>query len=348
MFFRGRSSRSVVPFFCTMKPPNDPSASDDPRDLAASWFAYLHSGDGTQEDWRVFEQWRQAHPENDRQYRNVQRIWDATLHIPENEIREILMRREAPAPRPNLARRRFGWGLAGVCSAALIGGVALNSGWLASPLQTVQLISKRGERHQITLPDGSTLDVNTGTRAVARLYEGRRVVELLEGEIFFSVQHDAESPFVVDAGGNHIVVTGTRFNVRYDAQTARVSVESGSVDVYSGRWWNRQSRSLVKDQGIDVFEEQALGGVQQRDLDATLAWQRGKIVFENTPLAQAVAEINRYLDRPARLDAPALRDHRIAGIFSVDDPQALIDMLPEFAPVRVYHLQDGHTRIVAK
>lgn len=331
-----------------MKPPNASSVSDDPRDLAASWFAYLHSGDGTQEDWRVFEQWRQANPEHDRQYRNVQRIWDATLHIPENEIREILMRREAPASYPNLARRRFGWGLAGVCSAALIGGVALHNGWLASPLQTVQVTSKRGERHQMTLPDGSTLDVNTGTRAVARLYEGKRVVELLEGEIFFSVQHDAESPFVVDAGGHRIVVTGTRFNVRYDAQAARVSVESGSVDVFSGPWWNRQLRSLTKGQGIDVSEGQELGDVQQRDLNGTLAWQRGKIVFENTPLEQAVAEINRYLERPARLDAPALRNHRIAGIFSVDDPQALIGMLPEFAPVRVYHLQNGETRIVAR
>lgn len=331
-----------------MKPPNASSTSNDPSDLAACWFAHLHSGEATQEEWRVFERWRQADPENDRQYRNVQRIWDATLCLPESELNDILTRREASAPRPDMTRRRLGWGLAGVCSAALIGGVALRGGWLASSSQTIQIASRRGERRQITLPDGSILDVNTGTRAVARLSEGRRIVELLEGEIFFAVQHDAKRPFVVDAGDSQVVVTGTRFNVRYDAQTTRVSVESGSVKVFSGPWWNRQSRSLTKDQGIDVFASLGLGDIQQRDLDTTLAWQRGKIVFENTPLAQAVAEINRYLDRPARLDAPALREYRIAGIFSVDDPQALISMLPEFAPVRVYHLQDGQTRIVAK
>ncbi len=200
----------------------------------------------------------------------------------------------------------------------------------------------------MALPDGSVLDINTGTRAVARLYERKRIVELQEGEIFFSVEHDAERPFIVDAGDSRVVVTGTRFNVRYEAQSARVSVESGSVEVSSGPWWNRQSRSLVKGQGVNAGRGQDLGDVEQLDLSTELAWQRGKIVFENTPLSQAVAEINRYLDRPTRLDAPALRDHRIAGIFDVDDPQALIDMLPEFAPVRVYHLLDGQTRIVAK
>ncbi|TFL11517.1 FecR family protein [Pusillimonas caeni] len=331
-----------------MKPPNASSNSGDPRDLAASWFAHLHSGDATQEDRRVFEQWRNAHPENDRQYRNVQQFWDATLQVPENELREILARREAAAPRAHLARRRFGLGLAGVCSAALVGGVALQGGWLASPLQTIQIASPRGERRQMVLPDGSVLDINTGTRAVARLYEGKRRVELLEGEIFFTVQRDERRPFVVDAGESQIVVTGTRFNVRYDALAAQVSVESGSVEVSKGPWWNRHTRSLAKGQGVDVLQEQGLGEVRHRDIETILAWQRGKIVFEDMPLAHAVAEINRYLEQPARLDAPALRQHRIAGIFSVDDPQALIDMLPEFAPVRVYRLQDGQARIVAK
>lgn len=295
----------------------------------------------------MFEQWRQADPENDRQYRNVQQIWDATLDIPEAELRAVLARCEPAAPfRP--ARRRLAWAMAGACSAAVVGGVVYQGGWLATPLHTIQIASARGERRQMTLPDGSVLDINTGTQAVARLYEDRRVIDLIEGEVFFAVKHDAQRPFVVEAGATRVVVTGTRFNVRHDAGGARVSVESGSVEVSSGPWWKRQSRALAKGQGVDVLADRTLGDVQQRDLRSLLAWQRGKIVFENTPLVQAVAEINRYLPQPARLDTPALRDHRIAGIFSVDDPEALVDMLPEFVPVRVYRLLDGQIRIVAK
>jgi len=111
----------------------------------------------------------------------------------------------------------------------------------------------------MSLPDGSVLELNSGARATARLYEGKRVVQLLEGEIFFSVQHDPSRPFVVEAGESRIVVTGTRFNVRYDAQTTQVSVESGSVNVSNGPWWNRQSRALEKGQGLAVSDELGLG-----------------------------------------------------------------------------------------
>ncbi|MGO3125837.1 MAG: FecR family protein, partial [Advenella sp.] len=300
-------------------------------------------------DWRLFDRWRHANPEHDRQYCHVQHIWDATLQIPESELRQILARRETPISYPDLGRRRFSWwGVVGIGSAALVCGFAFNRDWFASPLQSIQITSLRGEQRQLTLPEGSMLNINTGTRAVVRLYEDRREVELLEGEIFFSVQQDPDRPFIVDAGNSRIVVTGTRFNVRYDDQTTRVSVASGSVEISSGTWWNRQSHSLSKGQGVNLAEGHELADVEHLDLDNVLAWQRGKIVFENTSLAQAVSEINRYLDRPARLDAPELREYRIAGIFSVSDPQSLIDMLPQFAPVRVYRLHDGQTRIVAK
>ncbi|WP_143277003.1 FecR family protein [Bordetella genomosp. 12] len=331
-----------------MRPPNDTSTSDDPRDLAAAWFAHLQSGDATPADRRAFEQWRAAHPEHARQYRNVQQIWEGTLAIPEHELRAILSQRPAAVSRPNRVRRRLAWGLAGGLTFALTGAVALNGGWLQTPLQTLQIATRRGERRQVALPDGSVLDVNTGTRAVVRMYRDKRVVELLEGEIFFAVQRDAGRPFLVDAGASRVMVTGTRFNVRYDNDAMRVSVESGSVEVSSGPWWNRRTRALAKGQGVHTAPGQALSAVEPVDLQAMLAWQRGKIVFENTPLAQAVAEINRYLKRPARLEAPALGNHRIAGIFSVNDPQSLIDMLPEIAPVRVFHLPDGEISIVGR
>jgi transmembrane sensor len=48
------------------------------------------------------------------------------------------------------------------------------------------------------------------------------------------------------------------------------------------------------------------------------------------------------------LDAPSLTQHRIAGVFSIDDPQAMMDALPAIAPVRVVHLPDGRLHIVAR
>lgn len=331
-----------------MKPPNAPAHADDPRDLAAAWFAHLHGGHASAQDRHAFEQWYQAHPEHARQYRHVQHIWEATLQVPEAELRALLARADRPASRPSLARRRFGLGLTGVCCAALVGGVALQQGWLAQPQQVVDITAPRGERRQVTLPDGSVLEVNTGTRAQARWFSHRREITLTEGEIFFAVQPDAHRPFIVHAGASRVVVTGTRFNVRHDAERVQVSVESGAVEVSGGPWWHREVQQLTANQGVEVRTGETPGAVRPVELGSLLAWRRGKIVFENTPLAQAVDEINRYLPEPARLDAPSLRGHRVAGIFSVDEPQALIDMLPEFAPVTVYRLANGQFRIVAR
>ncbi|XOT97985.1 hypothetical protein ACMTAU_03630, partial [Alcaligenes pakistanensis] len=44
-------------------------------------------------------------------------------------------------------------------------------------------------------------------------------------------------------------VTGTSFTVRRDAEQVKVLVESGSVEVSSGRWWNRQTRYLAAGSG---------------------------------------------------------------------------------------------------
>lgn len=332
----------------SMKPSSVTSISDDPRDLAASWFAYMHSGEVTEEGRCEFERWYQADPENRRQYRNVQQIWSATLQIPEGELRSILARQNPVLqPAANVGRRRFslGVGVAGACSLGVLGSLGFQ--WLtqASPIHVNRITSLRGERRGVVLPDGTTLLINTGTLAEARLYEDRRIIDLEEGEIYFSVSHDAQRPFIVNAADSRIVVTGTQFNVRHERGHMQVSVASGSVSVSRGPWWNRESRALTRGQAVESEVAQMLGEVHSTDLSKRLAWQRGKVVFENTPLRQAIEEINRYLPKPARLDAPSLQDYRIAGIFSVDDPLALIDTLPDFAPVRVFHLPDGQVRI---
>src|SRR3546814_10209376 len=59
----------------------------------------------------------------------------------------------------------------------------------------------------------------------------QRRVELAEGEALFRVEHDAGRPFTVEAGNGRVTVTGTRFDVRRDADSTRVAVEQGSVKV---------------------------------------------------------------------------------------------------------------------
>src|SRR5690606_13737750 len=195
----------------------------DPRDSAAAWFAYLHSGETTEEGLRAFEQWRSANAEHERQFRAVQQVWDATLEIPVHELRGILAAKPPPSGFIR-GRRRFALGMAGAFSMVLAGGLALRQAPLESPEHTLEVRSRRGERRQASLPDGTVLDLNTGSLARVRMYERQRVVDLLEGEIFFAVQDDAQRPFIVNAGDSRIVAGATAFNVRCGPDRVRVSV----------------------------------------------------------------------------------------------------------------------------
>lgn len=309
----------------------------------------MQSGEVTEQDRHAFDAWLSADPEHAREYQRLRFLWDATLLVPQGRLRGMMA--DAPQPqaapsRAGLSRRHFGMGLA---AAGALTVMALGvRGRFTPPTDSIALSTRKGERRQLTLPDGSELYLNTDTLAQVRFYEDLRQVELQRGEILFRVRTDATRPFVVDAGLGQVMVTGTSFNVRRDAKALQVSVESGSVLVRSGHWWNRSEQHLGAGQQAVADAEQGLGAPRAANVGNIVAWQRGKIIFNDMPLSQVVAEMNRYLPQPARLVAPQLGSHRISGVFGIDDPQAMINALPAIAPVRVLRQADGAVRIAAQ
>ncbi|WP_241117998.1 FecR family protein, partial [Achromobacter xylosoxidans] len=112
-----------------------------------------------------------------------------------------------------------------------VGGWALwprGAGWTEYRTQV-------GELRSVALPDGSRAELNSRSHIRVRFGEAERRVELVAGEALFSVEKNTGRPFVVDAGLGTAVVTGTRFDVRRDAEQVRVLVESGSVKVAGAR-----------------------------------------------------------------------------------------------------------------
>ncbi|MBY6346739.1 FecR family protein [Providencia rettgeri] len=325
-----------------------PPSSDDldhPSD-AAHWFARMQSGQASEQDHQAFQAWRNADPENKRRYREVEYLWRATQAVPDERLRSLLP--TSPVTIPSAKRRYLTLGLGTLGVLALTAGTLYQSGWMDSAHETVQLVTAKGERKQIKLPDGSIVDLNTNTIAQARLSVDRREVELIQGEVFFSVEHFQTLPFIVHTDLGTITVTGTRFNVRREADSVLVSVQSGSVKVQSGPWWRRQERLLGAQQQVLLRRGTEPSPVQSADVESLTAWQRGKIIFRNTPLETVVQEMARYLPQTLSLDAPTLRQHRISGIFDIDQPETVIKALPAIAPIRIQADAAGVLHIVAR
>lgn len=163
-----------------------------------------------------------------------------------------------------------------------------------------------GEIHAMVLPDGSFVELNSGsTIEFGRwFFTGRNVK--LTGEAFFDVV-DSGDPFVVETFNARVHVVGTQFNVRAWGQTT-VSVVSGTVNVSSLS--ASRSISLIPDDhavvhGLDVAR------IDQLDNEAALAWRKGDFVFADERLDLVAAEIERRFAVRVRLSGVGLADRRV-------------------------------------
>src|SRR5262249_2349747 len=88
-----------------------------------------------------------------------------------------------------------------------------------------------GEHAAISLPDGSTLELNSGSVAHVDYSDAARVIHLERGEGFFKVAPDKARPFWVVAGSSWVRALGTAFNVYLRPSGVRVTVSEGRVKV---------------------------------------------------------------------------------------------------------------------
>lgn len=265
-----------------------------------------------------------------------------------------------PEPRPRAAAWQGlmpQWVMAGLIALVVMGGGWLGwNHWQQQPTFTQNLVTERGQQLIATLPDGSRLRLDTATRLEVRLYRQQREVRLAEGQALFEVQADPQRPFHVVAGALRITVLGTRFSVRHSPQgSVGVTVEEGRVRVTRAAPSSAPGAAPAAAAGIVLTAGQRVqadargqpGAVVRIDPRNELAWREGRVVFEGTPLAEAIAEIERYVDTGLVIDDPAVAALRLNGSFDLRRAHTFRQVLPRALPVRLLARADGKTKIVA-
>jgi transmembrane sensor len=158
----------------------------------------------------------------------------------------------------------------------------------------------------------------------------------LTGEGYFEVAHDAAHPFRVHARGATAEDIGTAFVVRAYAEdsTVRVVVAEGSVSL--GAAADRSSPAvspgavLTAGQLGVLRQGEARPTVRRVNVDAYLAWTEGRLVFDDLPLGDAMAQLGRWYDVPVRIADPSLTSRTLTASFTTE---SLRDVLASLAPV---------------
>ncbi|TCS04310.1 FecR domain-containing protein [Caulobacter sp. BK020] len=313
------------------------SVTTDPIQQAASdWFARLQ-GDAGLEDWTAFQAWLEADPAHAAAYDAVEAMWVELEDLPAEQITAPAPAETvvafAPRPKPSAKppARRWVWiGLATAAAAAAVVVAILPQ--LTRPTFT-DYSTKRGETREVALADGSRLTLGGATTLRVRLTRAERDVTLVDGEASFDVAHLENRPFVVAAGDREVRVLGTEFNILSHDDRLAITVRRGLVQVSGGP---DGAVRLAKGQQLIHTRGSATSLVRATDPDAAFAWKTGKLVYRETPLAEVVADLNRYVATPLRVD-PSAASVKVTGVLVVDEEAAMIRRLELFAPVVGQH-----------
>jgi transmembrane sensor len=197
----------------------------------------------------------------------------------------------------------------------------------------------KGGRERLTLADGSQIELNTDTAVLLNIQPNARNVQLLRGEAYFQVNHDASRPFVVTIGSHRIVDLGTKFVVRADPGRIKVTLVSGiaRLEDASTQGGNRSVVLTPGEVAIATVEATRVSKHTPRELSESLAWQRGSVVFHNELLSNAAAELNRYGGQTLIVADSATAKLTISGTFLTSNTEEFAGAARELFGLRVEH-----------
>ncbi len=307
---------------------SDPISSRSTTPLpetASEWFARLRSDVCTEVDRAAFAAWLVADPAHRGEYQRIEALWQRMARVDISDFPQWQPLASAAPARPPRLRVAQAWPLA--IAAVLVMVVGLVWWWQSVP-RTLHYATALGERNNVTLADGTVLELNTATELVVRYTNHLRAITLQRGEVYLEVTHNPERPLVVKAGAGEVRVLGTRFIVHRAPTTVTASVIAGLVQVSSG-FGDAPSatRQLRAGERLSYSDTGHQSRRQPVDVDALLAWRRGELIFHDRPLTEVTEELQRYHPSRIRVLDARLRRARVSGVFKIGDVQPILTAL---------------------
>lgn len=294
------------------------------HDSAVAWVVRLDRSDGDPQTRAELESWLAGDVRRRGAFFRAQAAWGMLDRASALRGGQRIERPQDVDRSAWLSRRKMLWGggMAAASVAAVVSGVAL---WPRSATQVAgdRIETAIGEIRRVPLSDGSLAAVNTQTKLAVRIEPAVRRIALDEGEAWFQVAKDRTRPFIVEAGEVRVKAVGTAFSVHRTGDGADVQVTEGVVEV-----WTVGNEANVRrvSAGARTFVSDATGPAPaveaSVEIDRTLAWRNGQLIFDGDTLAEAAAEFNRYNRIKVEVADPGLAREKMIGRFRTNEPDA--------------------------
>lgn len=299
---------------------DDRSVSPDAlQEEAFIWLDRLADGAVTRPELQAFKRWQSTSPAHEAAFDDAKRQWKAMKPA----LVGLLQANPAKAARhdrlvrgygPQPGRRAF---LGAAVSAAAVAGVALVHPplglWPSAGEWRADFRTATGEQRTVALADQVSVTLNTQTSVRRQVALGGETmgIDLISGEA--AIDLTSRGPlFTVLAGVGRSTAESGRFAVRHLDDKVYVTCVEGAVRVE-----HPAGSRLLRANQQTIYRHESIGGIAGVNSVDASAWRKGELVFNQTPLAQVVDEINRYRSGRVVLLATSGHDRPVVGRFRI-------------------------------
>lgn len=222
----------------------------------------------------------------------------------------------------------------------ILGNVSKNQ-MTHSTIQTTEIVYTtlripKGKKFEVVLSDGTEVFLNSGSslRYPLQFIKGEQRDVFLKGEGFFSVEKDADHPFIVHTDGMEVEVLGTEFNITAypeDLQSNTVLVE-GSVKLSAADDYKiSEDADIILEPGFKVEFNKSDGKSELTEVDTEIytSWRDGKLIFKRLSFRQIIKILERHYDVEITNTYSSLNKEEFSASFDIEPLEEVLTSFSE-------------------
>ncbi len=319
---------------------------DDVLNQAAIWQARLSSDQLTTEQQSKFDIWLNHSEAHLYAWQEINTFWSQLECLSDVDISFIddfadviplpIDNIETPSIQPIhtqikktafLTGRNFSRSLLGMAASMLL---MFSVFYTHIPQYFADYHTAPGELRTLVLSDGSQIMLNSDTTLSVDFTQAQRNINLHQGEAYFAVAADNTRPFVVKTTAGQVRALGTEFDIKNRDERVLVTVfeHAVSVSLNTGEVMSH----LPQGQQLG-FTESSFSKPGAANLARTQSWRKQRIIFQDKPLAEVVAELSHYRAGSIIILDSKTKALSVTGVFDTKDTNIALATIEQTLPV---------------
>ena len=295
------------------------------------------------DDVRQIQEWLDSSPENPVTLTEITNIWSITREQPEFYQPDLTYNWNILIQKINKhTTRRNSFILftkyvaaAAVLILVFIAGMTLSDRMVSHPKTRSysKIISPKGNKTQIVLPDSSKVWLNSGAELwYPSDYSASNREIWMKGECYFQIEKDPDHPLVVHGTKLQVKVFGTSFNLKEDANKdlTDITLVTGKIKVLDLQ--NETMSDMVS--GQELIYSKGIAKVKQAEnLEALTSWVNNILIFKNQPFSEVVSYLSGWYGVNIQFDRTLYDHHNYTFKVKTESLREVLELIAIITPI---------------